>query len=152
MSDYHFGLGSKSFAHISSDNRIHLWDIVTRQEKRSYVDKNHLSHEFTCFTWKHGPKERLGHAVVGYSDGLTMVWDLTRGVVVKTIGTVGESVVPTAVAISNDASSVYVGSAEEDIVEFSLLSGEVVRKLKSAKKGVQRMALNPKAEVLAISR
>ena len=82
--DYHFGLGSKSFAHISADNRIHLWDVVTRQEKRAYMDKNHLAHSFTCFSWKHGNKDKLGLAAVGYSDGVTMIWDFTLHCILTT--------------------------------------------------------------------
>ena len=149
---HQFDLGSKSFVRITTDNRIHLWDVVNGKEKRAYVEKHHLSHSFTCFCWRPGLKDQ-GRAAVGYNDGVTVIWDFTRGVVVKTIGIVNESAVPTGAILSNDSSSVYISSATQDnIVQFNALSGAVERSLKAGKKGVSHMALNPKAEVLAFSR
>ena len=67
----------------------------------------------TYFSWKHGSKDVLGYAAVGFSDGVTVIWDFARG---KTIGIVGESSVPVALVISNDFSSVFVATSDEAVV------------------------------------
>ena len=150
--DSAFDVKSKTFAHLSQDNRLHLWDVDTRKERKGYVDKNHLSHSFTCFNWKQGKKDTLGEFVVGFSDGTLIVWDLVRGVVSKTIGKANESEAPSDLSFSNDHNSVYVSSSNNKVLKYSLKSGEVEKTIKVGKKGILKLAVNPKADVLAAAR
>jgi WD40 repeat protein len=147
-----FGLQSKSFAHISATNRIHLYDIDTRKEKRVYVEKNHLSHSYTSSSWLHGKKEALGVFAVGSSDGTVVVFDLARGVVSKTLGIPNDTPAPTDIAFANDGQSVFVASSQHTVVQYNLATGEQLKSLKTGKKGVMKMAMNPKADVLAVAR
>ena len=141
---------SNSFIHISNDNRVHLWDTDTRKERRTYVEKQHLAHSYTCSSWRSGNKENLGYFAVGASDGVIIVWDLTRGVVVKTFGKINESPAPTSLVFSNDSKSLLVSSAQNHVVQYDLTSGAEIRSVKAGKKGVLKIALNPKVDVIAV--
>ena len=141
---------SNSFIHISNDNRVHLWDTDTRKERRTYVEKQHLAHSYTCSSWRSGKKENLGYFAVGATDGTIIVWDLTRGVVVKTFGKINESPAPTSLAFSNDSKSLLVSSAQNHVIQYDLTSGAEIRSVKAGKKGVLKMALNPKVDVIAV--
>jgi WD40 repeat protein len=141
--------GSSSFIHISHDNRIHLWDTDTRKERRTYVEKQHLSHTYTCSSWRAGKRDNLGYFAVGTSDGTIILWDLTRGVVSKTLGKANESPVPTSVVFSNDSKSLLVSSSQNHIVQYDLSTGEESHTFKAGKKGVLKVAVNPKVEVVA---
>ncbi len=150
--DSAFGVKSKTFAHLSQDNRLHLWDVDTRKERKGYVDKNHLSHSFTCFNWKQDKKESLGEFVVGFSDGTIIVWDLARGVVSKTIGKVNESDSPTDIVFSNDSKSVFVSSKQNTVLKYNLKTGELEKSLKAGKKSILKLASHPTANVIAAAR
>ena len=141
--------GSSSFLHISNDNRIHLWNTDSKKELRTYVEKQHLAHSYTCSTWRAGKKDNLGYFAVGASDGTIIVWDLTRGVVSKVIGKLNESPVPTSLAFSNDGKTLLVSSNQNDIVQYDLITGDQVHTFKAGKKGVVKMALNPRVDVVA---
>jgi WD40 repeat protein len=147
-----FGIASNVFLNISNDSKVHLWDIETRKEKRTYTDKNHLSHEYSCVCWKPGTKEHLGHCVVGYSDGVVVVWDLVRGVVTRTFGNAGQTPSPSSIAVANDGQSIFIGTNESEISQYDIASGNLIKKFTGGKKGTNLMAINPKAAVLAISR
>lgn len=144
-----FDAKSKTFAVLSQDNRLHLWDVDSRKEKKSYVDKNHLSHSYTCFSWKQGKKDKLGELVVGYSDGIVIIWDLARGVISRTIGIANESEVPTDVAFSLDKNSIFVSSNQNHVVQYSLSTGEEIASHKASKKGVSKLAIHPKLNAFA---
>lgn len=140
---------SSSFIHVSNDNRIHLWDTATSRELRTYVEKQHLSHSYTCSVWKAGKKDNLGFFAVGASDGTVIVWDLTRGVVSKVLGKINESPIPTSVAFSNDGKSLLVSSSQNDVLQYDLITGEQIHTFKAGKKGVLKMAINPRVDVVA---
>jgi WD40 repeat protein len=140
---------SKSFIQISNDNRVSLWDTDTRKEKRTYVEKQHLSHSYTCSSWISGKKDNLGYFAVGTSDGTIVIWDLTRGVISKVLGRANESPVPTSIAFSNDSKFLLVSSSENHIVQYDLSTGKEVRSFKVGKRGVLRIVINPKVEVIA---
>ena len=92
-----------SFAHISSDNRLYIHNLKSERRKSNdsfiskpkiYVDKNHLAHVATCCSWSNSfSKEststdgtiKNNYFVIGYSDGMIIIWDLNRGVPVNTI-------------------------------------------------------------------
>lgn len=153
---------SSTFAHVSQDNRLHLWDIESRKEKKAYIDKNHLSHSFTAFAWNKAicsssnAKEnvkQLGNFVMGFNDGQLLVWDLTRGVISKTIKLKDNHAnVPSSIVFSQDQSSIFVSSNQIYVLQYSLASGELVKSIKAGKKSVTKMCINPKVDVLAISR
>ena len=78
------------------------------------------------------------------------MWDLTRGVVVKTFGKINESPAPTSLVFSNDSKSLLVSSAQNHVVQYDLTSGAEIRSVKAGKKGVLKIALNPKVDVIAV--
>lgn len=137
------------FITVSQDNRIHLWDLNTNKERRTYVEKLHTSHSYTCSSWKAGKKDNLGHFAVGASDGTIIVWDLTRGVVLKTLGKPNETPVPTSIVFANDSKSLFVSSAQNQIIQYDLITGEETNSFKAGKKGVLKIAINPKVGVIA---
>jgi WD40 repeat protein len=141
---------SKSFIHVSRDNRIQLWDTDTRREKLSYVERNNLAHSYTCSAWRCGKNDKLGYFAVGTSDGTVVIWDLARGIVSKTIGRANDSPVPTSIAFANDVKSIFVSSAQDNhINQYDLSTGNVIKSIKAGKKGVLKVAMNQKADVIA---
>lgn len=150
--DCSFGGGGQSFAHLSSDSRLHLWDVASKKLKKTYVEKNHLTHSFTCFSWGNSSKEYPGLFAVGYSDGVVVVWDLSRGVVARTIGTANESEAPTHLVFANDGKSIFVSTSQNTIDQYDIVSGALLQSLKTGKKGVNKMAMNPKVDVIAAAR
>jgi len=153
-----FRLPTKNFLCVSSDNRVHIWDIDLRKEKRVYVERNHLESTYTCCSsWyraiqQHDLVPDLGYFAVGSSNGAVIVWDLSRGVVLSTIGIAHESAVATDIAFANDGKSLYVSSANQSIVQYDIVSGAQVNRIKCGKKGATKIALNPKVNVIAAAR
>ena len=140
---------SNSFIFVSKDNRVHLWDTDTCKERRTYVEKQNLAHFYTCSSWRAGKKENLGYYAVGTSDGTIIVWDLTRGVVAKILGKANESPAPTSLYFSNDSKSLLASSNQNKIVQYDLGTGEEIHSFKAGKKGVLKIAVNPKVDVVA---
>jgi U3 small nucleolar RNA-associated protein 5 len=135
---------------VGKDNRVCLWDLSTRTRKRVYVEKHHLSHEYICLSWHRGKKD-LGTLGVGCSDGTVIIWDLVRGVVTRVIGEVDKSDVPSDIAFSHDGKTLFVSSASSALInEYSLETGELKKSWKGHKKGVQCLASNSKASVIAV--
>eukprot|EP01041_Mallomonas_annulata_P003081 gene3081-6040_t len=145
-----FGSIGKIFLTASKDNRLQLWDAETAQEKRSYVEKQHLSHSYLSYCWKQTGKDDLGFFAVGTSDGTIIVWDLGRGVVVKTLGQLNGQQ-PLSIAFSADASSIYVSSSNAQIVEYDIKSGEQISEKTIGKKGPLQLSMSPSENLLAIS-
>lgn len=150
--DASFDQNGLLFAHISSDCRLHLWDVASKKEKKSYVDKDHLTHTLTCYEWSRASSNQPGLFASGYSDGVVVIFDLNRGVVAKTIGKKLESEVSTGIVFSNDSKSVFVSSNDNHVVQYDVASGTEITKLKTGKKGVQRIAMNSKVDVIAVAR
>jgi len=63
--------------------RLHLWDNESKKEKRTYTEKNHLSHKIISFVYKSLENGALGPFAVCNDDGTIILWDLVRGVVSK---------------------------------------------------------------------
>lgn len=143
---------TKSFVTVSADNRIHLWDTDTRKEKKTYVEKNHLAHSYTCSDWKQTSANSLGHFAAGCSDGVVIIWDFVRGVVSTTIGAPGQHSAPTALAFSADAKTIFVGTADSVVSQYNVKDGEQVGSFKGGKKGTSVLAMNPVVDALAIGR
>ena len=143
---------SKSFLHISADNRIRVYDTDTSRERGSYVEKNNLAHSYTCSSWKPGKKDTLGYFAAGASDGTIIVWDLTRGVVTKVLGQTNESPIPSAITFSNDGKTILVAStSDNNVVQYDLSSGEQTNSFKAGKRGgISMIALNAKIDVIAV--
>jgi len=132
---------------------VHLWDVASKKERKSYVDKNHLTHSFTSHAWKTSGKDQTGGIfVAGYSDGLVGIWDLNRGVQSQVIGKANESEVPTDIVFSNDAKSIFVSSNENQIVQYDVATGKEINSIKTGKKGSLKLAMNPKVDVIAAAR
>ena len=136
-----------AFLNISSDNRVHIWDTVSKKCNK-LIDKNHLAHQFTCFAWNYSKSSLC----VGFSDGIIIVWDLSRGVVTKTIGD-NNSDSPSSIVYSNDSNSIFVSSLSLNYVsQFCLKTGSLLKTIAIGKKGVMKMIINPIVDILAISR
>lgn len=88
------------FAHIASDNRLYIHNLKSEKKNTNdiyvskpklYVDKNHLTHNFKCYTWSYCKESKKNGKlnnnlfIVGYSDGMIIIWDLNRGVPANTI-------------------------------------------------------------------
>ena len=149
-----FSPDGNEFLFCTSDNRISLWDMDKKKRRQQYVEKNHLVHSYTCLNWCHGTTD-LGVLAVGCSDGTVVIWDLVRGVVSQVIGSnassSGSANVPSDVSFSADGRSVYVISATSpDVSEYTTKTGEFVKVWKGHKKGIHKLAVNPKASVLAL--
>jgi WD40 repeat protein len=144
-------LKSKTLLSISRDNRIHLWDIDSRRERRSYVEKNYLSHEYTCSSLFAKQKDSLGILAIGTSDGQVITWDLSRGVVVKNIASESRDSISDLV-FSNDGHSLFtISSSSATMNQYSVTTGELIKSFKANKKGSMKIAMNPKADVIAVA-
>jgi WD40 repeat protein len=146
-----------SFVAVSNDNRINLWDTNSRKQKRSYVEKNHLNHVYHCSQWRQDTasgKPSMGVFAVGCSDGTVVLWDFTRGVVTRSIDMAANQLpYISSVQFSNDGANLYVCSAESNYVfVYQVSDGELMRSIKVGKKGISKMSINPRVEVLAVAK
>lgn len=144
-----FGLDANLFVYISPDSRLHLWDVEAKREKQSFVDKNHLSHDSVFFSWQQATKEKPGHVIVGFTDGIAIAWDLNRGVITRSLSAVNDAT-PTDAVFSNDGKTVFVGYSQQPVLQYDLATGDVIKTLKVGKKGALKLAVNPKVDVLAV--
>ena len=145
-----FSSQSKLFIVISADNRIKLIDTDTKKEKRAYIEKDHLSHNYTCLYWFQKSADVLGLLAVGCSDGKVVIWDLVRGVVVQTIINGVNSI--TSVTFNNNGSYLFISDTLNYINQYQLGEDAVVNTIKTGKRDVQRIAMNPRVDVLAVAR
>lgn len=148
-----YGPKGRDFTYISSDNRVSLWDTDINVRRHTYIEKQHLSHKYTCSAWHHGKKAELGELVVGCSDGVILIWDLARGVVARVIGDSSKGLAEVRdVAFSSDGKSIYACHEGESVVnEYKLEDGSLVRTLKGHKKGISKLSANPKAPAIALA-
>ena len=141
---------SKSFISISKDNRIHLWDTETCKERRSYVEKNHLAHNYNCFDWLQSNHDNLGVCAVGCSDGHIIVWDLVRGVVSSTITHSNKNI--SSISFSLDGKYIFVSDDTNYINQYKIADKELIKSYKCGKYGIFKIIMNPAIDVLAIAR
>lgn len=132
-----------SLISLSSDNRIHLYDIESGKEKRTYVEKNNLSYTYCCHAWsnfaKVNDKVSLGYYAVGTTSGSVFVWDLDRGVVKFTLAL---DSAPNDVKFSDG--HIVVSTSTSSIVKYDLASGKQISSTKIGKKPATSIAINPK--------
>lgn len=160
-----FSESRKNFLLCGSDNRVNLYETDTQKRQRVFVEKNHLSHSYSSFAWSNGSssssssKRKSGGAeiakndilAIGCSDGTIIIWNLLTGVVQKTLGTPNETPVPTDLALSNDSKTLFV-SSHSNVAQYNLEDGQILQTLKAGKHGALKLAMNPKADVIAIAR
>jgi len=127
-----------------------MFDVESKTESRVFVEKNHLAHTYTSFDWLGGKSGAKDLFTAGCSDGTVVVWDLTRGIVIRTIK-VADKAIPTAVNFSLDYKSVYVSTADNNVLQYDLQTGELQSSIKCGKKAVLKLKCNPKANVMAIA-
>lgn len=145
-----FSQDGKHYINVSKDNRLQLWDTESSKSKRSYVEKQHLAHSYLSFAWNQKNGE-LGTYAVGASDGTVLVWDLGRGVVVKTVGQ-PNGTIPLSMVYSSDGDRLYVGSTTSSIVAYDVESGNQISELQAGKKGPIIVRKNPVDDVIAAAR
>ena len=147
MNNSFFGSSSKQFLTVTHDNRVCLFDAETKTEKRSFVEKDHLTHSYTCFDWLGGKSDNDMFAA-GASDNTIIVWDFNKGIVIKTFRCEN---VPTSIQFSVDQKLMYIASSENAIAMYDIKTGEKVGAIKNGKKSVMRITCNPKANIAAIA-
>ena len=145
-----FSPNARNILICTTDNRIKLWDVDARKETRTYIERRHLSHTYKCWARNNASAGELGLCATGTSDGSVIVWDLTRGAVIKEIALSGEA--PSDIAFSRDSKYLYVAASMNRIDLYEIASGELVNGLKAGKKAVSKVCVNPKADVLAVGR
>ena len=143
----------RDFILITADNRVSLFDCDINKRRHAYIEKQHLSHKYTCSAWNHGKKAELGELAVGCSDGVILIWDLARGVVARVIGDASKGLAEVRdVAFSSDGKSLYACSEGESFIKiYSVADGALQRTLKGNKKGSNKLAVNPKAQAIALA-
>lgn len=96
--------------------------------------------------------ENLGYFAVGCSDGTIVIWDLVRGVVLTSFKAGDTNSNITSVVFASDALSVYVSDEQNFVHQYLIESGELLKSIKTGKKAVQKLALNPLVDALAVAR
>jgi len=152
-----------TFVHVSEDNRVHVWDVITGKERHVFTEKQHLSHRYTSSAWGtqplisrqgggngHKKKGEIFQFAVSANDGTVILWDLARGVVSQVIGVAGESPVASDVAFTNDGGSILV-AYENSLVRYCIESGQEEGNFKVGKRGVTKISVNPQIDVVAVA-
>ncbi|KAG5175110.1 WD40-repeat-containing domain protein [Tribonema minus] len=138
-------LQGQLLAILSADNRLRLWDVVSGTVRQQYVEAQHLSKHFSAIAWHRpssasaGKRRRssstdsaapLGVIALGSEAGGVSIWDLQLGV--QTTLTDGNARSPiSCMAFSSDGSKLYTASStDKDVVEWSMESSKILRKLK----------------------
>lgn len=147
MSNSFFGSSWKQFLTVTHDNRICLFDAETKVEKRSFVEKDHLTHSYTCFHWLGGKSDKDLFAA-GASDNTVIVWDFNKGIVIKSFKCEN---VPSAIQFSSDQKIIYVTSSENAVSMYDVKSGEKIGTIKNGKKSVMCILCNPVDNIAAIA-
>jgi WD40 repeat protein len=158
--------GSKALL-CGGDNRVSQYEADAQRRERVFVEKNHLAHSYSSFAWtgsssssssssskrrNSGPGDAADELLaVGCSDGTVVVWNLTTGVVTTVLGTANETPAPTDLAFSNDHAHLFV-SSQSSVVQYGVKDGVLAQSLKAGKHGALKIAMNPKASVLAIAK
>lgn len=150
----------KTYIHVSTDNRVHVYDVDTNKERHVFTEKQHLAHTYTCSAWGSQPsssssnnKDKLCQFAVGASDGTIILWDLARGVVSKVIGVAGESPVASDIAFSKDGESILVTheASGSSLVRYNIVNGQEQGTFKVGKKGSSKISVNPQIDVVAVA-
>eukprot|EP00611_Tribonema_gayanum_P012888 TRINITY_DN2358_c0_g1_i2.p1 TRINITY_DN2358_c0_g1~~TRINITY_DN2358_c0_g1_i2.p1 ORF type:complete len:694 (+),score=125.65 TRINITY_DN2358_c0_g1_i2:51-2084(+) len=159
-------LQGQLLAILSADNRLRLWDVVSGTVRQQYVEAQHLSKHFSAIAWHRpssasaGKRRRssstdsaapLGVIALGSEAGGVSIWDLQRGV--QTTLTDGNARAPiSCMAFSSDGSKLYTASStDKDVVEWSVESSKILRKLKGLSHGAAQLAMHPSGESIAVA-
>ena len=167
-----FDINKKAFINISSDNRIHLFDLDSGKEKQCFVERDHLSHQYTSVSWSRSitntggcgdgdsfnnkiissnkndsvVNSKNGSLAIGTSDSKVIIFDLDRGVVKGSFDIDGG--VPIDVCYSSSSgSSIYVATSGSSYIQrISCSDGSVISTIKAGKRGILRMCSHPKVD------
>ncbi|KAJ1424550.1 hypothetical protein B484DRAFT_449492 [Ochromonadaceae sp. CCMP2298] len=156
------GTGASLATVEKSSSRLRIVS-ADRGSSQRYVDRNHLSHSPTCSAWgplptaKEGEKKGPSLLAVGFDDGTVVIFDLAKGLAAATLGTVGDSA-PSDLCFARDGSSLFVCSKHAPtITQYtstattkSWLSATMVTLKSGSKKGLNRLAMNPRVDALAV--
>lgn len=150
----------KTFAHISSDNRLKLWDVLSGKLRQQYTEPQHLSTQYTClaFTGASESSKRkrgttvLGIAAVGTENGHILLWNLQTGEVVHKLGGTGSDSSTAGaghsgrvndVVFNDQGTILYSCGDDRQIFEWNAQSGELISSFPVEKQAVKRLALSP---------
>lgn len=144
---------------VRGAGQVRGFDLTTLQEKVSFQvptavlkHQDSVFHTCHCFSSSSSSSKTSilkQYLAVGTSDGRIFVWDLQRGVLVSTLTLPS---VPHHAVFSSDSLSLFICLKSSSCVhKFEISSGKETLNLKCGKKYVNLIALNPKAQVIAVA-
>ncbi|CAI5719226.1 unnamed protein product [Peronospora destructor] len=149
------------FATVSDDGRLKIWDVLSGSLQQELKERDHLNYRFTCLAWtqsdsmsknkKRSGASDLGLLALGTRNGSVVVWDLVTSEVKHTLQTEachGAGAMQ-ALAFNPQGSLLYSGSSDKYVLEWSLSTGQVERKLRCGSGGASALAVSADGEILA---
>lgn len=146
------------FAAVSEDGRLKIWDVAAGTASQELKERDHLSYRYTSAAWtqpttqskKRGSDSALGLLALGTSNGHVVIWDLVKGEVKQTLTEASHGGPVQALAFNPQGSLLYSSSGAKHVLEWSVSTGEVVRKFRCGSGGASALAVSPDGAVLAV--
>lgn len=125
---------------------------------------DHLASKYTCLAWSSkSPFEKksnkrskacgMGIIALGTASGKILIWNLATAKVVHTLGAEMKSKCAIQDIVFNSAGTkLYSCSDDKKILEWDVVNGEVLRKLKGSKEGTCKLAISSNDEMLAMAK
>eukprot|EP00741_Cyanophora_paradoxa_P007161 tig00000123_g6930.t1 len=163
-----FDASATSFALVSADSRIRVWDCSSGSLRGEYAEPSHLVVKYTCVAWappgaegapkkkgKRPARSQSSVLALGTEIGFIVIWDLARGEVARRLGAnkEGTGVGPDGhtrrvndLCFNAAGTRLYSCSDDKHVIEWDLLTGAAVGKFQGAKHALKRLALCPPDE------
>eukprot|EP00698_Gefionella_okellyi_P021909 TRINITY_DN7183_c0_g1_i1.p1 TRINITY_DN7183_c0_g1~~TRINITY_DN7183_c0_g1_i1.p1 ORF type:complete len:672 (-),score=158.70 TRINITY_DN7183_c0_g1_i1:18-1985(-) len=150
-----------TFALVSADNRLKIFDVISGKLRHQLSDSTHLTERYSCLAWglaetksrarsKAAKIESPTLVALGTHSGRVIIWDLQRGQVVKRLGDSGDGHQQKVNSIRFTASGVLVSVGDDrQIIDWNVTSGLPTGKKQSNKHDVQSLAIHD--SVLAVA-
>jgi WD40 repeat protein len=133
---------------VCTDGRIRALDLVTLEEKVSFIPPISTSNRINGSAHAFKRTKQHAYIAIGTTDARLLIWDLVRGVILKTINLEASCV---HCVFSNDGEAIYISIQSAHVYQYDIQSGKEMKALKVGKKAVTKFCVNPKANVLAIA-
>eukprot|EP00288_Rhodomonas_lens_P016904 CAMPEP_0177713930 /NCGR_PEP_ID=MMETSP0484_2-20121128/13196_1 /TAXON_ID=354590 /ORGANISM="Rhodomonas lens, Strain RHODO" /LENGTH=173 /DNA_ID=CAMNT_0019225841 /DNA_START=137 /DNA_END=655 /DNA_ORIENTATION=+ len=143
----------ESFAQLTADNRLKIWDVATASASADYTPEGKLASELTALAWGLGATPSSGSkkkkskraaevVAVGTVRGDVLLWDCARNEVQATLG--GEGTEQTSrvndLAFSASGSELFVCTSDGAVTCWHVASGVVSWRLQTGKASPHRDA------------
>jgi WD40 repeat protein len=167
---------ARSFALVSADGRLRVWDVLSNKLRNTFTEPNHLVSSFTCIDYVTVSKKSTGSTgnnnsgkpnksqklsndeeliALGTESGIVIIWNTQKGEIQHRLGDdKGGAHTSRVNDVVFDASGTIVYSCGNDkqIKEWSVETGLLVKSWKGAKQAVTKLALSPdNTQLLAAS-